>query len=244
MGADAKDRDREYVFMSIDRSEYVSLSDYIKTKEITMKNLPEPGSAAAYGGGAKGRMVDLLGQLEGEGGEDSADESGSGDDDYEGGNSSHSGDSDDSGASSDEEGSGNEGGSLNGDKGSKVWCFCILLNVQSISCINCMYIALPSLSLHRNDRNERKRGAARAAGRIGLRRSSVPRGCQALPKLRRGRGARGLPRLGARRKRPKRTRTLLKVTLHFRLDMHSSRLAALLIRCFLSRMCINCNVTI
>ena len=123
MSADAKDRDREYVFMSIDRSEYVSLSDYIKTKEITMKNPPEAGAAAAYGGGAKGRMDDLLGQLEGEGGEDSADESGSEDDgDYEGGNSSVSGDrdSDDSGVSSDEGGSGNEGASPGGDRDSKV----------------------------------------------------------------------------------------------------------------------------
>lgn len=120
VGADAKDRDREYVFMSIDRSEYVSLSDYIKTKEITMKNLPEAGAAAAYGGGAKGRMDDLLGGLEGEGGEDSADESGSEDDgDYESGNSSRSGDSDDSGVSSDE-GSGDEGGSADGERESKV----------------------------------------------------------------------------------------------------------------------------
>lgn len=118
MSADAKDRDREYVFMSIDRSEYVPLSDYIKSKEITMKNLPEASAAAAYGG-AKGRMDDLLGQLEGEGGDDSADESGSEDDgDYEGGNSSKSGDSDDSGVSSDE-GSGNEG-SADGDRDSKV----------------------------------------------------------------------------------------------------------------------------
>lgn len=104
MGADAKDRDREVVFMSIDRSEYVSLSDYIKTKEIKVKNLPDAASAA-YGG--KARMGG--GMEEGEG-EDSAedDEDGSEDDgDYNSGESSHSErDSDDSGT---DEGSDNDG---------------------------------------------------------------------------------------------------------------------------------------
>lgn len=103
MGADAKDRDREVVFMSIDRSEYVSLSDYIKTKEIKVKNLPDAASAA-YGGKAR-----MGGMEEGEG-EDSAedDEDGSEDDgDYNSGQSSHSErDSDDSGT---DEGSDNDG---------------------------------------------------------------------------------------------------------------------------------------
>lgn len=104
VGADAKDRDREVVFMSIDRSEYVSLSDYIKTKEIKVKNLPDAASAA-YGGKAR------IGGMEEGDGEDSAedDEDGSEDDgDYNSGQSSQSDrDSDDSGTDEDSE---NEGG--------------------------------------------------------------------------------------------------------------------------------------
>jgi structure-specific recognition protein 1 len=111
-GADAKDKDREYVFMSIDRSEYASLSDYINTKEIKVKNLPEAGSSAAYGG--KARMDELLGQLDGEGGDDSEGSDGSEDDgDYKSGASSHSGDSDDSGV----EESGSEAGDAGSDDG-------------------------------------------------------------------------------------------------------------------------------
>lgn len=90
--------------MSIDRSEYISLSDYIKTKDIKVKNLPDAASAA-YGGKAR-----LGGGLEEGDGEDSAedDEDGSEDDgDYNSGQSSHSGDSDDSGTDEDSE---NEGG--------------------------------------------------------------------------------------------------------------------------------------
>jgi structure-specific recognition protein 1 len=103
----ASQGEREYVFMSIDRSEYVPLSDYLKSKEIPIKNAPEAG---AYGG--KGRMDELLGNLEGEG--DSGSEEGSEDDgDYHSGASSHSGDSDDSGV--DESGSEDEGA---GDAGS------------------------------------------------------------------------------------------------------------------------------
>jgi structure-specific recognition protein 1 len=103
----ASQGEREYVFMSIDRSEYVPLSDYLKSKEIPIKNAPEAG---AYGG--KGRMDELLGNLEGEG--DSGSEEGSEDDgDYHSGASSHSGDSDDSGV--DESGSEGEGA---GDAGS------------------------------------------------------------------------------------------------------------------------------
>lgn len=104
VGADTKDKDREFVFMSIDRSEYISLSDYIKTKEIKVKNLPD-AAGAAYGGKAR------MGGLEDGEGEDSAedDEDGSEDDgDYHSGQSSHSGDSDDSGT--DESDNESEGG--------------------------------------------------------------------------------------------------------------------------------------
>jgi len=48
-GLDVKDRDREFVFMSIDRTEYASLSDYINTKEIKVKNPPEMGGGGRTG---------------------------------------------------------------------------------------------------------------------------------------------------------------------------------------------------
>lgn len=112
MGSDAKDRDREYVFMSIDRSEFVSLSDYIKTKEIKIKNLPDPASAA-YGG--KARLDG--GALEGEG-EDSAedDEESEDDGDYNSGESSHSGDSDDSGTDDDSQNGDEDAGERSAEK--------------------------------------------------------------------------------------------------------------------------------
>lgn len=37
-GEDSKDREREYIFMSIDRSEYANLNDYLNSKEIKVKN--------------------------------------------------------------------------------------------------------------------------------------------------------------------------------------------------------------
>lgn len=129
-GADSKERDREYIFMSIDRSEYASLSDYIRTKEIKIKNLPEPG-AAVFGG--KARMDELLGQLEGDGDEDSASDEGSEDDgDYKGGESSHSGDSDDSGSDEDSEGGGEGGGSDGEGTGKKVSELCDLSDLSII----------------------------------------------------------------------------------------------------------------
>lgn len=108
-GQDAKDREREYVFMSIDRSEYVPLSDYLKSKDIPIKNAPE--AAGAYGG--KGRMEELLGNL-GEEGDSGSDEDSEDDGDYRSGASSHSGDSDDSGPDE----SGSEGEGAGGDDGS------------------------------------------------------------------------------------------------------------------------------
>jgi hypothetical protein len=107
-GKDSKDREREYVFMSIDRSEHANLNDYLLTKEIKIKNAQEVGPSAAYSG--KARMDELLGNLDGaEGAEDSddADEDSEDDGDYESGRSSHSGDSDNSDVSDE---SGDEGG--------------------------------------------------------------------------------------------------------------------------------------
>ena len=123
-GLDVKDRDREFVFMSIDRTEYASLSDYINTKEIKVKNPPEMGGGGAYGG--KARMDELLGNLDAEGGDDSASEEGSEDDgDYQSGASSHSGDSDDS----EVEESGDEGDGDGEDKPVKSkGCLCVWLS--------------------------------------------------------------------------------------------------------------------
>ena len=39
-----KEKDREYTFISIDRSEYGPLFDYLSTKEINIKN-PQVGAA-------------------------------------------------------------------------------------------------------------------------------------------------------------------------------------------------------
>ncbi len=82
--------------MSIDRSEYSSLFDYLNSKEIKIKNPQEVGPAYAK----MGDGLDLGGEEGGSGGDESED-----DGDYEGGgDSSHSGDSDDSGGESGGEG--------------------------------------------------------------------------------------------------------------------------------------------
>ncbi len=92
---------KEYAFMSIDRSEYAPLFDYLNSKEIRVKNPVEVGPAAAFG---KAGVEE--GDLDGSDGEGSGSED---DGDYDGGgNSSHSGDSDDSGSD-------NEAGSAQGD---------------------------------------------------------------------------------------------------------------------------------
>lgn len=107
-GADNKDR--EFSFISIDRSEYLNLFDYLKMKEIRIKN-PEGGSsAAAYSG--KARMDELIADLDQNAADDSDGESD--DDDYKSGNSSErSADSDDSGVEDD------DGDSNDGDDGGK-----------------------------------------------------------------------------------------------------------------------------
>jgi hypothetical protein len=97
--ASGVDSSKEYAFMSIDRSEYSSLFDYLNSKEIKIKNPQEVGPAYAKGGDAL-----ELGGDEGGSGDESED-----DGDYEGGgDSSHSGDSDDSGGESGGEGDENE----------------------------------------------------------------------------------------------------------------------------------------
>lgn len=104
-GAAEGGKDREFVFMSIDRSEFASLSDYIQTKEIKVK-AQEAAAGGAYGG--KARMEELLGNLDGEGDDSGSEEGSEEDGDYKSGASSHSGDSDDSAV--DESGSEGEGG--------------------------------------------------------------------------------------------------------------------------------------
>lgn len=80
---------KEFAFMSIDRSEYASLFDYLNVKEIKIKNPQEAGPAHM----AKNALMDELGG-EGEDSDEGSEEDG----DYNSGSeTSKSGDSDDSG---------------------------------------------------------------------------------------------------------------------------------------------------
>mmetsp|Transcript_33183 Transcript_33183/g.73919 ORF Transcript_33183/g.73919 Transcript_33183/m.73919 type:complete len:412 (-) Transcript_33183:9-1244(-) len=79
---DSKDKDREFVFVSIDRSEYGPLSDYLNTKSIRIKNPIEASAAAAYG---KAKMDGVLAELEGD--SDESDEGTEDDGDYKSGQS-------------------------------------------------------------------------------------------------------------------------------------------------------------
>lgn len=79
-------KDKDYTFLSIDRSEYSSLFDYLSVKEIKIKN---PQVAYGPGAGKVGGLLDVLGDEE----EDDESEE---DDDYEGGESSGSGGDEDS----------------------------------------------------------------------------------------------------------------------------------------------------
>ena len=88
-------REKDYTFLSIDRSEYSSLFDYLNSKDIKIKN---PQSAYTSVGGTKAGLIDVLDL--GEGSDDDEDED---DDDYEGGQSSKSGNDDDSGEDEEEE---------------------------------------------------------------------------------------------------------------------------------------------
>ena len=47
--SNGQDSAREYAFMSIDRSEYASLLDYLTSKEIKVKNPQEAGPATLKG---------------------------------------------------------------------------------------------------------------------------------------------------------------------------------------------------
>ncbi len=94
--------DTQYMFSSIDRSEYSGLFDFFESKKISILGDKETGMDRA--------QKKAAGMFEGMEGVGDDDEDGSEDDDYEAGNSEHSADSDDSGSESDaSDGSGDKG---------------------------------------------------------------------------------------------------------------------------------------